>query len=281
MSTKPLLIEVTKRLSLDRGSRVAVWGSNYPMFEKSLDPDCSKCLGGFDLKEPRNVDRLTFDLSLALADILSRANVFNHVIFLPSDLVKGMGPGDIAQYRINYSPPRPFVDILSGYGRTPIFVNMLDPKNKTQILNGQNDAALLFAFEGEFRRRALSFYKDQIRTGRIRGISLRRTQKEDRLIVEASGFGPYLGIPIASEGVEGHTTTTVFCQLILSRILKHLQSLGFTHLVGFFGSSEQLCANQGTTIAYHCGLNLQTNLLFFREKDAENFSLTSFDIYPR
>jgi hypothetical protein len=117
--------------------------------------------------------------------------------------------------------------------------------------------------------------------GRIRGVSLRRTQKEDRLIVEASGFGPYLGIPIASEGVEGHTTTTVFCQLILSRILKHLQSLGFTHLVGFFGSSEQLCANQGTTIAYHCDLNLQTNLLFFREKDAENFSLTSFDIYPR
>ncbi|MBI5223975.1 hypothetical protein HY990_06160 [Candidatus Micrarchaeota archaeon] len=274
-TTSRLIKTVLMTRDIRRDSKVAVLGSNYPMFDKRTDPECPKCAAGIELKEPRDIDRFTFKMSLDFRAALKDSGIDSRLIFLPSDLIKGATPYEIRELRATYLAPASLAKLLVDAGITPKFVRLLDPKTKQQALHNKLDPdTVLFALESEFRRRALTFYTNIMTKGKINGTSVVETERDERIIVEAKGIGPYERIPIASKTIEGYGPPTVFCQLILTRILKRLEEMGFTHLIGIFDDRERICASQGCAIAEATGLNLSITMIFLGQNPDSTFKVS-------
>lgn len=256
--------------NVKRPARVALFGSNYLMFDRIDDPDCSKCLGGIREIGPTRLNQFTFDLSLDAADTLTALGIENNLVYLPVDLIKGISPEGIKKIREEHKIPQEFQELMKKRG-----ISTKTSEITKQARVGPGD--ILYGFESEFRRGAQKIL-EKIVKGK-EGISTRKTIREDgRQIVETNG-GELGIIPLGIE-TEGDGPRIAFCQLIFVNILRRFEKMGITDLLVYHGEYERICGNQALRIAYKLGLKMSVTMASFDENIDETFRVTGFDKYP-
>jgi hypothetical protein len=257
--------------NIQRQSRVAVFGSNYLMFDRINDPNCSKCLGGIEEVGPTRLNQFTFDLSLEAANTLTERAIDNNVVYLPVDLIKGIGPNGIKKIREGHRIPGEFQEIMK---KRSFDAKIREITKEKKVKPGE----LLYGFESEFRRGAQKILEKIIK-GR-EGIQTRRRIREDgREIVEAQINDMEL-IPLGIE-TDGEGPRIAFCQMIFVNILRRFENLGITDLLVYHGEYERICGNQALSIAYKLGLKMNVRMAFFEENKDGTFRITAFERYPQ
>lgn len=271
LGTKITRIVNESMREVGKQSKVAVWGSNYLMFDKIEDPNCPKCLRGINEIGPTRLNQFTFELSVETAKELTKKEIMNNLVYLPVDLVRGITPKEIQEIRRKHRIPREFRAITDRQGITNPRLIQMKENAPTSSMD------MLYGFESEFRRGAQKIL-EKIVKGKIQipfGLTTRSDGKE---IIETRING-LSGIPLGIEN-DGCGPRVVFCQLIFTNILRRFEELGFTDLIIYHGEYERICGNQALEVAFRIGLNMKVTMIFFEENEDETFRLTGFDRYP-
>lgn len=246
LSPRSTAIQLSQTTNIKKGSKVVVLGSNYLMFRRyKEDPHCPKCADSFEPIDPTHVDVFTFEVSLAVRELLLKKGIPTSVLIMPSDFMKGATSDQLTAFRESYVLPESFQKLLREYG----------VPEEDQI----------FRFESTFKARAQNILRKRV----LRDKSVGTIQINDVLIARPSEISP-LDFPIARmvELPDGNILPIPFCQMICSAIYERISNMGFTHFFGMFNSSEVPCIYQGTALAHILGyLRMKTQISVFREKD--------------